>query len=192
VHRIGCRSGSPPAKRFRSCDKSWPRDGSVRPRARLRGVRCLTQASRLRKASTLSCQIKPLVIAGSRAWTAVLRAGWCHRASKQGRRRRRAPAGRAAAVCRRPVCGRSACDDRRGYSDRIAGAGGTRRPRGREHGAAASGRAVLRLLRSFRDRDPAHCAQLRVECGLRGIRYAREHEREQGIFWRRTASHLGT
>jgi Protein of unknown function (DUF429) len=52
VHRIGCRSGSPPAKRFRSCDKPWPRDGSVWPRARLPGVRCLTQESRLRKAST--------------------------------------------------------------------------------------------------------------------------------------------
>jgi hypothetical protein len=77
-------------------------------------------------------------------------------------------------------------------SDWIAGAGGTRRPRGREHGAAASGRAaVLRLLRSFRDRGPAHCAQLRIEFGLRGIRYAREHEREQGIFWRRTAKHFG-
>jgi Protein of unknown function (DUF429) len=52
VHRIGCRSGSPPAKRFRSCDKPWPRDGSVWPRARLPGVRCFPQESRLRKAST--------------------------------------------------------------------------------------------------------------------------------------------
>ena len=52
MHRIGCRSGSPPAKRFRSCDTSWPRDGSGRPRARLRGVRCFPQESRLRKAST--------------------------------------------------------------------------------------------------------------------------------------------
>ena len=52
MHRIGCRTGSPPAKRFRSCDKSWPRDGSVRPRARLSGVRCFPQESRLRKAST--------------------------------------------------------------------------------------------------------------------------------------------
>ena len=52
MHRIGCRSGSPPAKRFRSCDKPWPRDGSVWPRARLPGVRCFPQESRLRKAST--------------------------------------------------------------------------------------------------------------------------------------------
>ena len=44
----------------------------------------------------------------------------------------------------------------------------------------------------FADRDPAHCAQLRIEFGSRGIRYAREHEREVGIFWRRTAKHFGT
>ena len=71
-----------------------------------------------------------------------------------------------------------------------AGRGG---PAAEKHGAAASGRAaVLRLLRSFRDRDAAHCAQSRIEFGLRGIRYAREREREQGIFWRRTAKHFGT
>jgi predicted RNase H-like nuclease len=34
--------------------------------------------------------------------------------------------------------------------------------------------------------------KLRIEFGSRGIRYAREHEREQGIFWRRTAKHFGT
>jgi hypothetical protein len=89
--RLAAGKALPQLRHVMATGRLWSAPGQITRRASLSSIVTAQEGQHL------SCHIKPLAIAGSWAWTAVLRAGWCHRACKRVRRRRRAP---AAVYCR--------------------------------------------------------------------------------------------